>query len=289
MVEAVCAALVKLSFGSFAYFGGRYYMFKSLQHLVNISGQIDLSYETINPDLMKDNLDKYYLICGANEKEIIFKDTIERFNIKQLHSLNKLASNIRMKQNTGDSQSNDSVKNIPNTINCEFNNKFANIFDPTSIQTKQLDNNFISNLSSLTFKTKIEFISKYISSKLDNIANKIGVVKNENNTNCSNNTNNNLFLVKKGIVKDQRILVLGKIKGVDNVKNGEQSISVKPKALICSGLVEFEEMIEYLKTESSTRMFQTVVILIFLTVVDAAYKGYIYFVHRNDKKISKLC
>jgi hypothetical protein len=75
-----------------------------------------------------------------------------------------------------------------------------------------------------------------------------------------------LYLLERGVIKNQRILVYGKI-----YKN--HKLSIKPEILIGSGIVEFEELIEYTKNKLNTRLFNITVCLFVFSFLHFSYKN----------------
>jgi hypothetical protein len=59
----------------------------------------------------------------------------------------------------------------------------------------------------------------------------------------------NYLTVDRGFVKMQRVLIFGKLISKNN------DFYIKPRLFIGSGLVEFEELIEFLKAKQNVRVF----------------------------------
>lgn len=74
-----------------------------------------------------------------------------------------------------------------------------------------------------------------------------------------------MHIINKGFIKDQRILILGKLEF--NLLS--KSISVNPYMIICSGAVEFEEIIEYLIAKQNNKLFNVLAVMFLLTVIHA--------------------
>ena len=83
---------------------------------------------------------------------------------------------------------------------------------------------------------------------------------------------NDIYLVNKSIIKDQRILLMGKFK----------QNSFKPICLIGSGMVEFEEIIEFFRQKASVRMRQTVYLLLGITILSGSNKFFQNYTKINN-------
>jgi hypothetical protein len=85
--------------------------------------------------------------------------------------------------------------------------------------------------------------------------------------------------VHKGFTIDQKLLIYGNI--LKNEVNPKVTYLIKPKFLIGSGLVEFEELLEFSKMKSNNKLFNILSILVILSLGDFTYK--ILFNNRDSK------
>jgi hypothetical protein len=77
-----------------------------------------------------------------------------------------------------------------------------------------------------------------------------------------------LYLINRGIVKDQRILIYG------TVGKGLKNFTIKPEIIIGSGIVEFEELLEFTKNKLNMRLFNLTLCLAGLGVIHFGYKTF---------------
>lgn len=89
--------------------------------------------------------------------------------------------------------------------------------------------------------------------------------------------------VHKGFTLDQKLLIYGNI--IKNEVNNNVTYRIKPKLLIGSGLVEFEEIIEFSKMKSNNKLFNILSLLAILSLGHFTYK--ILFVDKVPKDESK--
>ena len=87
-----------------------------------------------------------------------------------------------------------------------------------------------------------------------------------------------IIKINKGFLKDQRILIYGKIK-YENEK-----LMIIPKYFIGSGMVEFEESAENSMHQINHKLFNMLIFLVILSFVHFSIKT---FFKKDEKKIKK--
>lgn len=252
-MEFIISSLAKTGFLMFGYYSYKYYHYSNIEKVYTTSGQIDLSYEVLSDELIKNSKNRYFLICGNNVELCFLKNVVERYREKT--TVLKDIKLLKLK-----SLKDEKIIEIEKTLVEYYDastlsaKALNSVYDLKVSQNKENENHEISNKISIW--TKLNYLSKKIENLLD-----FEYIMNNNDTNKNQPIKKNLYLTSKGILPDQKILVLGKI----YTKNNQYKI--KPKAIICSGMIEVEEIFQYLKSKNSNRMFQTVIFISFLSIV----------------------
>ena len=86
--------------------------------------------------------------------------------------------------------------------------------------------------------------------------------------------------MNKGFALDQKLLIYGKIQKNILNNNSQNNFVIKPKFLIGSGLVEMEEILEFSKSKSNTKLFNILSILALLSLSHFSFK--ILFVEKIE-------
>ena len=285
LLSTTCNLSAKAGFFSLAYnlILNKYYT--NLNDTYKTAGQIDLSYEIIEKERMDKFKDKYFIIVGRNKEDVYFKGGYsENYKEKRLvifPSIEESKDKSSSKDSIGiiaekqsniieiKTNNNDALKALESlglfgllpvfdSSNFSFTgnngtNSNCNINAGTDNSNGNTNQNNTNNIPTLNFREKIiHFYSKYILRK-------------------------KVYTANKGIIKDQRLLVLGKI-DFNTHKNANTNtndfvITIQPKFLICSGLTEYEEIIGYLIKQQSNRMYWILVFIAFITILDGANKS----------------
>jgi len=82
------------------------------------------------------------------------------------------------------------------------------------------------------------------------------------------------------LIKNQRILIYGKLNLI-----GTNKYIIYPELLIGSGLVEFEEYVEFNKNKINFRLFNLLLFLTSLTLVHFTFKTFFKSENKNGKGI----
>lgn len=284
-MEAVLGLIAKLGFTSFSYYGAKFYYYKVLNDDYTTAGQIDLSYEKIDEAVMKNDLKKTFLICGASKTNINIGKSIQIFNVKQLFSLRRFNKDIILSQKKDKIDSN--INSIDNDkeedytkVTIKTKNRIVKIYDASN--TKQIELKKFSDISRESITLKLSYVLKKLNILISKQLEKVLSKSEDENCGNQNKLSESMFLVDKAINEDQVVLVLGKIE----FKNKE--IIVNPEAVICSGMVEFEEIIEFLKNKSSERMYQIVMILFAITILDFILKMKRVYTDKTSKSKNEV-
>jgi len=239
----ILSSLAKGAFVLFGYNLIHYYRISKLQKQVATAGQIDLSYEKIDKEKLFSHKDKLFLIAGTNKNEINLKVKAEVFNEKALELIVKPMNDMYF-----DSQADQNIEIKVNTYN-----RYIPFYDCSNLKANEIIS--LKDIKNFTFIEKLSYLKFYFF----NIRQK-----------------KKIYSINKGISQNQRILVLSNLNFPSSNK-----IILNPKLVICSGLVEFEEMIDYLKNKRSVALFQITLFISFLTFIDFLNKS---FSNKNKDK-----
>jgi hypothetical protein len=230
MSAIIFSSLAKLGFTYFAYNAYDYYRLNKLKIEVETSGQVDLSYEILNKDKLLSHANKSFLIAGTNRNKVDINIQSEIFNGKRLEIIKKSKDNIEL------------LSEVNKDVNIKVltENKYIPYYDCGNLRAEEVIK--IHQISKLSLIEKVNYFKNLVVTKQQK--------------------EKRIFIIEKGLSENQRVLVFGKLSFNSN------SVLIKPKLVICSGLVEFEEMIEYLRESRSKRMFQISIILGLLASID---------------------
>ncbi len=232
----ILSSLSKCGFVLFGYNLMQYYRINKLQKQVATAGQIDLSYEKIDQEKLFSHKDNLFLIAGTNKNEINLKVKAEVFNEKALEIIAKPQNDMYL-----ESQADENIE-----IKVKTYNRYIPFYDCSNLKANE-----IASIEDVKIFSLIEKLS-YLKFYLFNLRQK-----------------KKIYSISKGISQNQRILVLSSLNFPSSNK-----ILLKPQLIICSGLVEFEEMIEYLKNKRSVALFQITIFISLLTLIDFLNKSF---------------
>ena len=232
----VLSFLAKCGFSYFAYNAYEYYRLNKIKMEVETSGQIDLSYEVFDKEKLSLYTNKTFLIAGTNKNRIDISKQTEIFNGKRLEITRKANYNIELLYPSS-SEIN---------INVLTKNRLIPYYDCGNLKAEEIT--ITKRINDLSIIEKLHYFKNLVVTWQQK--------------------EKRIFLIDKGISENQRVLALGKISFNSN------SIVIKPKVIICSGLVEFEEMVEYLRDSRSRKMFQISIILGVIACLDLFSRVY---------------
>lgn len=248
MSSIIISFLAKSTFLYFSYNLISYYRLYYINNLFSSSGQIDLSYEKLpsNPTDQVNFQKKYFLLVGTNKNQVYLTSLFEQFNIKTLKINAFLKENIEIQSET----------NEFNHIKVISKRRFLQFFDCSNLKSTLVSRNFsqVHEINSVFNRIRLGFTLM----------------------NTFFYKNNDVYYNSKGLLSNQRLLVMGRFE-FDNLN---KTVFIKPKFVVCSGVVEFEEIIQYLMSQKSVRLFRITCFLGLLCVFDLSYRGYM----KNDKK-----